>query len=221
MRKHFALGWGGIAVLLLVLALGWQGSSVQAQIITVGFYGISPGASAENIATGEEQLWLDVTHHFGETIATFKFYNVGLLPSSIADIYMDDDQLNSIGELLYLTDSDPGVSFSIGAAPGILPDRQYADPPFVATRQFNMDSDPPAQPWGINPGEWLEAVYEITAGMTVFDIEQEIRDGQLRIGYHVQGFSDDGSASFVSTPEPASILLLGLGTLALLRKRRT
>jgi len=214
---------------LLALVLGWQGNSVLAQIITVNFYGISPGASAENIATGEEQLRLDVTHHAGETIATFKFYNVGLLPCSIADVFIDDDQLDSLDSLLYIVDSDdpaggpygdPGVDFSIGAAPGHLPDEQYADPPFVATKQFNMDSDPPVQPWGVSPGEWLGAVYSITDGTTVFDIEQEILAGKLRIGYHVQGFSDDGSASFVNTPEPASILLLGLGTLALLRKRR-
>ena len=83
-----------------------------------------------------------------------------------------------------------------------------------------MDADPPPYVKGINPGEWLEAVYSVKTGTTVFDIEQEIRDGELRVGYHVQGFTDGGSASFVNTPEPASILLLGLGTLALLRKRR-
>lgn len=216
LRKHFALGWGRIAVVLLVLALGWQGSSVQAQIVTVNFYGISPGASAENIATGEEQFWLDVTHHAGETTATFKFYNVGLLPSSITDIYIDDGHLTTLQYLV----NGPGVNFAIGASPGHLPDEQHAIPPFVATKQFNMDADPPPFSRGINPGEWLEAVYEIEAGTTVFDIEQEIRDGQLRIGYHVQGFSDGDSGSFVNTPEPASILLLGLGALALLRKRR-
>jgi len=206
-----------MAIALLVLALGWQSSSVQAQIVTVNFYNISPGASAENIATGEEQLWLDVTHHAGETTATFKFYNDGLLPCSITDVYIDDGHLTTLQYLV----NGPGVYFAIGASPGHLPDEQYADPPFVATKQFNMDADPPPYYKGVNPGEWLEAVYSIETGTTVFDIEQEILSGELRIGYHVQGFSDGGSASFVNTPEPASILLLGLGTLALLRKRRT
>jgi len=218
-----------MVIALLVLALGWQGSSVQAQIVTVGFEVISTHLSAENIATGEEQLWLDVIHHSGDSYATFKFYNVGLLPCSITDIYIDDDQLSSLDSLLYIIDSDdpvggpyghPDVDFSIGAAPGQLPDKQLADPPFVATRQFNMDADPPPYSRGINPGEWLGAVYSIGADKTVFDIEQEILAGELRFGYHVQGFGDGDSASFINTPEPASILLLGLGTLALLRKRR-
>ncbi|MHC4457274.1 MAG: PEP-CTERM sorting domain-containing protein [Planctomycetota bacterium] len=214
-------------VTLLFTAIGLP--SVQAQTITVGFYGISTHTSAENIATGEEQLWLDVTHHAGETIATFKFYNEGLLPCSITDVYIDDDQLNSLDSLLYLIDSDdppggpygdPSVDFSIGAAPGHLPDQQHADPPFVSTKQFNMDGDPPPFSNGVNPGCWLGAVYSLTDGTNIFDIEQEILAGSLRVGYHVQGFSDGDSASFVNTPEPASILLLGLGTLVFLKKRR-
>jgi hypothetical protein len=119
---------------------------------------------------------------------------------------------------------DPGVDFEIGATPGNLPDAQYATPPFVATKRFSMDSDPPVQPWGINPGEWLEAVYSIDPSKTVYDIDNEIDAGLLRIGYHVQAFSDGKSASFVNNtegiPEPASILLLGLGGLALIKKRR-
>jgi hypothetical protein len=221
--KKFVLLSG---VVILFTAIG--SPSVQAQTVTVDFYGISPHASEENTATGEEQLWLDVTHHAGETIATFKFYNEGLLPCSITDVYIDDDQLNSLDSLLYIIDSDdppggpygdPGVDFSIGASPGALPDWQHADPPFVSTKQFNMDGDPPPFSSGVNPGEWLAAVYSITDGTTVFDIEQEILAGQLRVGYHVQGFSDGDSASFVNTPEPASILLLGLGTLVFLKKR--
>jgi hypothetical protein len=220
--KHFALGWVG--VMLLAFALGGEGSSVQAQIITVGFECISPGASSENAATGEFQLWLDVTHHAGDPTATFRFYNVGSQPCSITDIYIQDGHLTS---LLYIVDlddppggpyGDPGVDFSIGATPGHLPDEQYAEPPFVATKQFNMDSDPPVQPWGVNPSEYLVAVYSVQQGCTIYDIEQEILRGELRVGYHIQGFSDGGSASFVNTPEPASLLLLALGTLVFLKK---
>lgn len=218
LRKHFALGWAQIAVMLLALALGWQGGSVQAQTITVEFYCISPGASPDNIVVGERQLRLDVTHHESDpTIATFKFYNdFGSQASSITDIYIDDGQLATLQYLV----NGPDVSFSIGAAPGHLPDEQYADPPFVSTIQFNMDSDPPPYFNGINPAEWLEAVYSVSQGTTVYDIEQEILTGELRVGYHVQGFEDGGSAAFVNTPEPASGLLLGLGTLIFLKKRK-
>jgi hypothetical protein len=226
LRKHFALRWAGIAVLLLALAFGWQASTVQAQTINVNFYAISPHLSAENVATGAEQLWLHVTKHGEEEIAYFEFKNVGLLPCSISDIYIDDGQLC---DLLYIVDSDdpvggpyghPDVDFSVKASPGNLPDGNLIDPPFVASRQFNMDSDPPAQPWGINPGQWLGAYYSIAPDKTVYDIEQEILSGELRIGYHVQGFGDGDSGSFVNTPEPASGLLLGLGMLIFLKKSK-
>ena len=225
-KRHFAFGRLGLGVVFILCALGWEASFVQAQLITVGFECISPGASPENAATGEFQLWLDVTHHAGDPTATFRFYNVGSQPSSITDIYIQDGHLCS---LLYIVDKDdppggpygdPGVDFEIGATPGHLPDEQYANPPFVATKRFSMDSDPPVQPNGINPTEWLIAVYSVPQGCTIYDIEQEVSSGVLRIGYHVQGFSDGGSASFVNTPEPASLLLLGLGTLVFLKKRK-
>ena len=233
-RKHIVFGGGWGVVILLALALSWDGGPVQAQLVTVGFESITPGVSQADKQTGEEQLWLDVEHHPGALTATFKFYNKAPVgdpqPCSIADIYIQDGHLCS---LLYIVDKDnpypppppdnyghPGVDFEIGATPGNLPDGQYAVPPFVATKRFSMDSDPPVQPCGINPDEWLVAVYSVQEGTTVYDIEQEILSGTLRVGYHVQAFSDGKSASFVSVPEPASILLLGLGGLALIKKRR-
>jgi len=225
-RRSFARGGAGFVAMLLALALCGEGSFVQAQLVTVGFEAITPGISQANKETGEQQLWLDVTHHAGDPTATFKFYNVGSQDSSIADIYIQDGHLCT---LLYLVDKDdppggpyghPGVDFDIGAAPGHLPDSEYAVPPFVATKQFNMDSGPPVRPNGVDPSEWLIAVYSVPQGTTVYDIEQEILDGVLRVGYHVQGFSDGGSASFVNTPEPGSFLLLGLGSLVFLKKRK-
>ena len=223
MKKFLNAGWAVSVPLLLVFVLAGVGV-VQAQTVTVGFEAITPGISQFNKQTGETQLLLDVTHHVGETTATFRFYNDGSQTCSITDVYIEDGHLCS---LLYIVDKDdpvggpygdPGVDFEIGATPGNLPGAQYADPPFVATKSFSMDSDPPIFPWGVNPGEELIAVYSVQQGINVYDIEQEILSGVMRVGYHVQAFGDGASASFVNVPEPASILLLGLGGLALLKK---
>ncbi len=220
-RKEFIiLGWAGIGVILLILALGGDGGRVQAQYVYHQFHSITPGISQDDKQAGESQLWLEIHQEEGSSLATFKFYNDGLLHCSITDIYIQDGHLTS---LLYLTNG-PGVSFSIGATPGNLPDGQYADPPFVATKKFSSDSDPPVQPWGINEGEWLMAYYSVQEGADVYDIDDEIDQGILRVGFHVQAFDDGKSASFVNNlqgvPEPASVLLLGLGGLALLKKYR-
>jgi len=228
-RKEFiVLSWAGLGIILLTLAFVWDGDSVQAQPVTHGFHAITPGISQDDKQTGETQLWFDILKHINDGYAHFKFYNVGPNPCSITDIYIQDGQLCS---LLYIVDKDdpvggpygdPGVDFSIGATPGNLPDGQYADPPFTATKRFSSDSDPPIQPNGIEAGEWLEAVYSIDPSKTVYDIDAEIDAGLLRIGYHVQSFDDGKSAAFVNNtegiPEPTTALLLGLGGLALLKK---
>ncbi len=227
MRVYFRQAW--TLTVLVSFVLGTIGQFAQAQTVTVGFSAITPGISQADKLVGETQLWLDVTHHAGDTTAEFKFYNDGSQPCVITDIYIDDGQLES---LLYLVDKDDqnpvtglfgdtGVDFSIGASPGNLPGGENADPPFVATKRFSSDSDNPVTKWGIHEGHELIAVYSVNLSTTVYDIEQEILNGDLRIGYHVQAFGDSASASFVNVvPEPATILLLGLGGLALIRKSK-
>jgi hypothetical protein len=208
------------------------GEFSQAQLVKHGFHSVTPGVSEADKTIGEGQLRVDIHHELGDLTATFKFYNVGTQSCSITDIYIQDGHLCT---LLYLIDrddpappgeppGDPLVDFSIGATPGNLPDGQYANPPFVATKQFSSDSDPPVQPWGIGPGEELRAIYSVQQGATVYDIEAEVGQGILRIGFHVQSFGDGKSASFVNNleqvPEPATVLLLGLGCLIFLKKRK-
>ena len=219
-RRRVSFGWWVVSVLTSLVLLGMAAEFVYAQTVTHGFNAITPGASEMDKTIGQEQLMVDITHHAGDLTATFRFYNVGPMPCSITDVYIQDGHLCS---LLYLINGD-GVVFSIGATPSNLPDAQYAVPPFVATKRFSSDSDPPIMPNGINQGEELTAVYSVEDGITVYDIEAEVGQGILRIGYHVQAFGDGKSVSFVNNieqvPEPATVLLLGLGCLIFLKNRK-
>jgi hypothetical protein len=99
-------------------------------------------------------------------------------------------------------------------------------PPFDVNLGFSADSDPPPPSWGVEPpDEWLGVVFLLdgVGDGDVHDVLDELDNGILRIGIHVQSFNgiDGDSESFVNVPEPASMLLLGLGGLALRRKRRT
>ena len=112
-----------------------------------------------------------------------------------------------------------GVDFVTGCI--YLPGSGTASPPFVTTAGFSADSDPPAQPSGVNPSEWVCIIFDLQLGRTYADVLSELADGTLRIGIHVQGFSSGGSESLINVPEPGTALLLalGLGGLAAGRRR--
>jgi hypothetical protein len=182
----------------------------QAQAATFGFGCISNN-SATNCTTGESQLFVDVTDA-GSNQVLFTFTNTGSGLSSIADVYFDDGTLLGIASI---DNSSSGVSFSQGANPGNLPGGNLVG--FTATSGFLADSDPPVQPNGVNPGEYLGITFDLLAGVTYMDTINALQSGtDLRIGIHVQGFADGGSESYVNTvPVPAAVWLFGSGLIGL------
>jgi hypothetical protein len=198
----------GAALIAGALALG-----SPAAALTLGFGCIS-GNSAIDCGTGEAQLQVEVTA-IGLTRASFEFTNSGPGASSITDVYFDDGTLLGIA---YITNGT-GVDFSQGASPGNLPAGNEVDPDFEATAGFTADSNPAVQPNGVNPGESLIVAFDLIGGGDFQDVLDELADGRLRIGLHVQGFSSGGSESFVNLPEPGLVLLLAAGLFGPLRRR--
>lgn len=211
----------GAAVLAVTLAAS------AAQAATYSFVGVTSN-NATNVNTGQSQLSLDVIDSGAGTVS-FTFNNAGPLASSITDVYWDDQArlLRSMGSITYSS----GVSFSQGASPGNLPGGNTIGFS-VSPTGASADSNSPVQPMGVNPGEWLTIVWSLVAGATYNDVLAALnlggdQSGSLRVGIHVQGFSNGGSESFVSEPPapvpvPAAGLLLagGLGAMGVLRRRR-
>ncbi|MGH7392717.1 MAG: PEP-CTERM sorting domain-containing protein [Candidatus Rokuibacteriota bacterium] len=169
--------------------------------------------NATDCATGEAQLSVDVTDPAGDNNVLFTFSNSGPLASSITDVYFDDGTLLDLAQVL----NGSGVSFSEGASPPDLPGGNNVTPPFTVTVGFLADSDPPAQPNGVNPGETLGILFTLQSGQEFQSVLDDLADGSLRIGIHVQGFIGGGSEAFVNdggngqVPAPATLVLLGLG----------
>ena len=161
-------------------------------------------------------LLMDVTD--GAGIAEFTFYNDSTVDCSIARIYFDDGTLLGITNI---ESSGPEVKFNEVPYPGPenLPGGELLDPPFVANRGFSIGGEAAPPQKGIdNPGEWLKVTFGLINGGTLDDVIDELGSGVLRVGMHVIAFPDGSSESAV--PEPATIALLGLGALVLLRKRK-
>jgi len=182
--------------------------------------------NAANAAAGEAQLSVEL-FDLGSS-ASFVFSNSGPNPSSITDIYFDDGSTSIFAAVIGLSDidnSDPGVAFSPLATPGNLPGGN-ADPwNFSTTAGLSADSDAPAQPNGVNPGETVGITLDFVGGATFDDLLNEMATGDFRIGLHVQGFANGGSEAFITdgpptVPVPGALMLaaIGIGCVSFLRK---
>ena len=202
MRIGRVLCPGGVALCALWFAAGPSSAATLS-------FGCITNTIAGDCAIGAAQASVDVTDPGGGEVL-FTFHNAGPAASSIADVYFDDGSLLAIAFII----NGPGVSFSQGASPPDLPGGNLASPPFTVTAGFSADSDAPVQPNGVNPGEALGIRFTLQGGASTLDVLDDLADGSLRIGIHVQGFATGGSESFVNVPEPG-LALLGVALAAL------
>lgn len=198
-----------IAVLMLA-------SGIASAAETFGFDNITSN-NIVNADAGEAQLSV-VVNDAGGGLVEFLFLNSGPAPSSITDIYFDDNLGVLSGTMAFIESA--GVDFEQGASPGNLPGGNDPLVEFSATGALTADSEAPSQPNGVDPGESLS----ITLSGDYDDVVSQLTDGDLRIGIHVQGFADGGSEAFVTTvvPVPGAVALgaIGLGMVRLLRTRK-
>ncbi|MDX9911960.1 MAG: hypothetical protein RBS39_09025 [Phycisphaerales bacterium] len=185
--------------------------------VTYGFLENCTNNNAGDVAIGFAQLTLEISDA-GLGFVDFTFTNSGPAASSITDLYWDDGTLLGLASIT----SGPGTSFSQGATPPNLPGGNNCSPPFVATAGFTADSNPPAQPNGVNPGEFVTVRFSLINGQTYADTIAAMVSGELRVGVHVQGFASGGSEAFVATlvPAPGALALLGASGLLAGRRRR-
>lgn len=203
-----------IAFLICGLVFGTGTGVSRAAICTFGFYNIT-GNDPTDVTIGETQLFVDVSDA-GANQVLFTFRNTGPDQSVISEIYFDDDSLLST---VSITDGQADVDFVLFASPSNLPGGRLLDPAFEASADLCAESARPGPKKGVNPGQQVGVLFDLQAGGTFQDVVNELNDRTLRIGIHVIGFENGGSESFVNVPEPAAIWLVGLGGLALLRKR--
>jgi hypothetical protein len=163
-------------------------------------------------------LYVDVWD--GTGVANFTFYNGSSLQSSMARIFFDDGSLLGVDEVI---NSDDYTFFKKVPAPQPLPGWDILVPPFEADREYSIGTPNPP-PWkGVNDGdianEWVTIRFNLINGGTLDDVINELYSDVLRIGVYIIDLPEGYTESAV-TPEPATVALLGLGTLFVLRRKR-
>jgi hypothetical protein len=199
---------------------------------TYSFVGVT-NTNAANVATGVAALSVEVidlgySASAGHNQVGFKFTNNSI--SSLTDVYFDDGTLLGIASI---ADSGATVSFSQIATPPNLPGGNTLTPAFVTTQGFSADSNPPVSPNGVTSGEWMTITFNLQSTGTYASIVSALAlpngggVGDLRIGVHVQSFSDGGSESFVNVPTPVpeadtyAMMLAGLGLVGFAVRRKS
>ena len=218
---------------LRTVALAGCGLVFSAQVFaaastTYSFVGVGdPAANSASVATGVASLFVEVIDSGSNQVA-FKFTNTS--SSSLTDVYFDDGALLGISSI---SDSGAAVSFSQGAKPANLPGGNNLNPDFKTTEGFSADSNAPkTSENGVTSGEWLKIIFDLKSGKNYQSVIDALAlpngggPGDLRIGLHVQSFTDGGSASFVNvaTPIPEAktyaMMLAGLGLIGFMVSRR-
>ncbi len=161
------------------------------------FYNITHN-DAGDAAIGEAQLTIDITDLGGDQVQ-FEFRDAGPEVSSITGVYFDDGDEPILSDLASIV-GGPGVAFHEGGSD--LPGGYSLSPQFVVTAGLEARPDPPVQPNGVNPDEWLKLVLDLQAGTDLDDVLARLSTVDLRVGIHVQGFDSEGSESFINDPHP-------------------
>ncbi len=207
-----------------VAAVMGLATSTKADTIDVSFFRVSANAP-ENVASQFAATIYDNT----EANSTFStslnsgqiliaFTNAVGIDSAISEVYIDDGTI--VGQSAVLNSLGGFTQFTGGGAnPGNLPEGNTLSPPFVATSAFSADAvGNPSRGVDAND-DILGIVYDLLPGLSLTDVQTALDDGTLRIGMHVRSIGSQGQSDSFVNPEPATLALMGLGGIAVLRRR--
>lgn len=147
----------------------------------------------------------------------FTFHNDSSINSCLSEIYFEDGLLLGSASITY----GPQTLFDYSARPKNPPGCYTLEPLFMTTEGLSFDSEPAPPKNGISPDEWVRITFDLENGGTFETVINELNTGALRIAAHIISLPDGSSESAVNVPEPATICLLGFGSLVLLRRRRS
>lgn len=239
----------------------FRGSAVLA--IAAGFLSCSGAAVADNVSVSysqfgnitnnagnpniASQLQVDVRNYdyggnslLSNQVAIVVHNLAGGLASSIARVYFEDGTLVGIASIHQFTGGSGHTDFEENSSPSDLPGGNSLNPQFDSTREFNIGANSPPPVNGVNPGEWVEVVFNLKGTYVFSDVLDAIDRGfaktngesnygmpTLRIGMHIISIDGGNSDSYlmenpqlIPLPAPLALAMVGLAGVVVISTRR-
>lgn len=214
MKKLLSIIWLSTSIFFFNPAVSQATMFYDFEVFTTeGNYHDDPGLN----------MYMGVWEEADDNRVRFEFHNTSTIASStIGRIYFDSDSFAGIWDI----ESGPGVQFHQDATPGHLPAGNLLEPVFGTNPSYSLAADNPIPHNGVNSGEWVGVTF---SDLTYDNVISSLNDASLRIGLHVTGLPDGSSASAINStagtstmpvPEPATIAMLGMGSLILFCRHR-
>ncbi len=166
----------------------------------------------------ENRNYDDAGFEFGADITEtnggvrFEFYNNSTTPSSINKLYFENGPLDGIAYL----DPGTGTAFELQASNTQFPGGNILTPAFYSA--YTLDSGPLTRMNGIDPGEYTAVIFDLAADAGFEDVLEQLYEGTFRFGIHVLG-GGSSTSGVNMIPEPATLILLSIGSLLFLGKK--